>query len=379
MESTSYWETSRAVPPSAATSVAGIVSASTVTQARPLATAIACGLPPTAIVAIFLSVTGSMRVTVPSPLFATHTEPAPSETPVGECPTGIVAVTAFVLGSIRTISSSSVSATHTPPSPTAIPLGPWPTASDLTKPVGSTRVTLLASASVTHTASAPRAIPAGPAFGSSCSATRPVRVSRRASEPDDGATQSVPPLAATAPGPPATTLPTRAVRRSASNRGSMLLTETELERALELTTHTRPSAAAIPVGGPATRIAAPSVSSVLGSTRETVRSSRLATHSDPEPNATEPGRAPTGAPPTTRSLRMSIAASEFGATWTVLGPESARLTAIATNTPTKTAPPAAIKSRPRHVGRAIARSPRDVSRAGDASPGSWDRIARSSC
>ena len=65
-----------------------------------------------------------MRVTVPSPLLATHTEPAPTATPAGAWPTGIVAVTALVLGSIRTTASSPVSATHTPPSPTAIPLGP---------------------------------------------------------------------------------------------------------------------------------------------------------------------------------------------------------------------------------------------------------------
>ncbi len=39
-----------------------------------------------------------MRVTVPSPLFATHTEPAPTVTPAGARPTGIVVVTARVLG-----------------------------------------------------------------------------------------------------------------------------------------------------------------------------------------------------------------------------------------------------------------------------------------
>ncbi len=82
MCSTSELESSTTVPPPATSPLGGIVCASTVTHARPPATVIACGLPPTAIVVV-LSLLGSMRVTVPSPLLATHTEPAPIETPAG--------------------------------------------------------------------------------------------------------------------------------------------------------------------------------------------------------------------------------------------------------------------------------------------------------
>ena len=91
-----------------------------------------------------------MRVTVPSPLLATQTEPAPTATPAGDSPTGIVARHRPGAGSIRMTASSTVSATHTPPSPTAIPLGPLPTAIGVVRPVGSTRVTLSAVLSVTH-------------------------------------------------------------------------------------------------------------------------------------------------------------------------------------------------------------------------------------
>ena len=98
-----------------------IVCWSTVTHARPSAIVIACGLPPTEIVAWILSVRGSIRVTVPSPLLATHTEPAPTATPAGECPTAIVVVTDSVIGSIRTTALSSESATHTAPSPNRDP------------------------------------------------------------------------------------------------------------------------------------------------------------------------------------------------------------------------------------------------------------------
>ena len=47
----------------------------TVTHTPSSATARPVGLPPTAIVAMTLPETGSMRETVPSPAFATHTEP----------------------------------------------------------------------------------------------------------------------------------------------------------------------------------------------------------------------------------------------------------------------------------------------------------------
>jgi hypothetical protein len=151
---------------------------------------IACGLPPTVIVACTLLVWASTLVTVPSPLLATHTDPAPKATPAGDRPTAIVAVTDRVPGSIRTTLSSSESTTHTPPPPTVIAPGALPTAIGVSSPVGSTRTTLSASLSVSHIAPSPIAIPAGVAFGSSCRATAPVLASRRVRSPVDGATQT---------------------------------------------------------------------------------------------------------------------------------------------------------------------------------------------
>src|SRR4051794_25394529 len=282
MTVTSAIDVRRAVPPTPASLAWLIAGASTVTQARSPAIAIACGLPPTLIVDTPRRATGSIRVTVPSPLFATQTDPAPTVTPVGDSPTGIVAVTDLVSGSIRMTVLSPVSATQTAPSPTAMPLGPWPTESAVTRPVESTRVTLSASLSVSQTPSAPTASPAGPAFGSTWPTTRPVRASRRVSSPEYGATQSVWPRAASAVALPGTTLPTVAVRVIASNAGSMRLTEADVALGLDAATHTLPFVAAIPVGGSgAGRVR--SVRSVLGSTREIVSSSRFATHSEPDP------------------------------------------------------------------------------------------------
>ena len=234
----------------------GSVCASTVTHARPPATVIACGLPPTAIVAIGWLVAGSIRVTVPSPLLATHTEPAPTDTPVGERPTAIVSVTALVPGSIRTTLSAPLTATQTPPPPTAIPLGPGPTASGVTRPVAlSTRITLPAKLSVIHAAPAPTSIPPGAALGSTCSTMRPVCAASRVNSPECGATQTWSFRAATAPGLPGTTVPIVTFWPIRSNCGSMRRAETDGAVALETTTHTPPAAAAIPVGGPPAGIA----------------------------------------------------------------------------------------------------------------------------
>src|SRR5438270_4558546 len=105
---------------------------------------IACGLPPTVIVAITLSVRGLIRLIVPSPLLATQTEPPPTATPAGERPTGIVVTTDWVAGSIRFTVPSSSLATQTPSALTTIPLGPLPTAIGVDRPVGSTRATSFA-------------------------------------------------------------------------------------------------------------------------------------------------------------------------------------------------------------------------------------------
>ena len=333
---------------------------------------IACGLPPTAIVTD-LSVIGLMRVTVPSPLFATHTDPAPKATPAGDCPTWIVALTDCLSGSIRTTASSSESTTHTPSPPTAIPVGASPTPIGVGSPLESTRTTLLASVSVSHVAPSPIAIPAGLAFGSSCPAT--VVPSRRVSSPVDGATQTELPCVAIATAPVGSTLPIRVTVPNLLNTGSTRPTRTLLVPGLS-TTHKPPGPAAIPVGGPGTRTR-PSLRGPPGSMREIVWSSRLATHSDPEPNAIAPGRSPTGIAATTRSLRVSIAATSLGATLTVLAPELASFTATAPIAASSSAPATAIRTAPRCRLRGDSCGV-GVRLAGRSSPGSWARIARSS-
>src|SRR5579863_10300600 len=133
--------TIRTVPPGAGPPGGGRVRASIVTHAWPPCTTIACGLPPTGIVARRAAEDSPIRVTVPSPLLATHTEPAPTATPAGASPTAIVVVTASVAGSMWTIASSPLSATQTPLASTATAVGAGPTGIGVITPVGSTRIT----------------------------------------------------------------------------------------------------------------------------------------------------------------------------------------------------------------------------------------------
>ena len=115
----------------------------------------------------------------------------------------------------------------------------------------------------------------------------------------DGATQTELPCAAITPGPLGTTLPIARGRGAVSNRGHPgdedVLVRAPVGMVSDSTTQTHSPLVAM-LGGPRTGIAR-SVRKVLGSTREMVWSSRFATHSDPEPNATPPGRAPTGTAP----------------------------------------------------------------------------------
>ena len=107
-----------------------------------------------------------MRVTVPSRLFATQTEPAPTATPVGTWPTGVVVVTARMTGSIRATALPSTSTTQTPEPSTATAPGALLTGIGVRRPVGSTRVTLFPTASAIHSAPSPIAIALAPLCGS---------------------------------------------------------------------------------------------------------------------------------------------------------------------------------------------------------------------
>src|SRR5438105_4049266 len=125
-------DTIRSVPPPDPAGLGTIDRPSTVTQTRPAATVSACGLPPKLIVA-GLSVVGLMRVTVPSPLLATHTDPPCAATAPGASGTRLAICTgaAGVLnsGSIRLTEtllwtgSAFGSTTHTPSGVAASPVG----------------------------------------------------------------------------------------------------------------------------------------------------------------------------------------------------------------------------------------------------------------
>ena len=84
------------------------------------------GALPTSIVFTSCLVAGSMRDTVPSPAFATQTEPAPTATAAGCLPTGIWSV-AFEPGSILVTMSSLSLVTQAAPCPKAIPVDRRPT------------------------------------------------------------------------------------------------------------------------------------------------------------------------------------------------------------------------------------------------------------
>ena len=68
-------------------------------------------------------VTALIRLSVPSLLLATHTDPSPTATPLGPLPTGIVCTTLSTAGSILDNVPLKLLATQTAPAPTAIPLG----------------------------------------------------------------------------------------------------------------------------------------------------------------------------------------------------------------------------------------------------------------
>src|SRR5690242_17302768 len=79
-------------------------------------------------------VAGSIRVTVASPPFATHTAPSPAAIALGSRPVRATPVTLLVAGSMRDTVASWRLTTHTAPAPTATAIGPFPT------PIGATTV-----------------------------------------------------------------------------------------------------------------------------------------------------------------------------------------------------------------------------------------------
>ncbi|HKO28738.1 MAG TPA: hypothetical protein VJU80_14865 [Solirubrobacteraceae bacterium] len=98
----------------------------------------------------------------------------------------------------------------------------------------------------------------------------------------------------------------------------------------------------------------------------------MAIHNDPEPNAIGPGRTPIGAARTTRPLRISISATELGATRTVAAPEPASFTATTAITASSNAPAMAINAPPGNLRLAAAAELRPARRLGASSAGFVD-------
>ena len=83
-------------------------------------TATASGPFPVGTSAVTEFVSGAIRETVPSRLFATHAAPSPKAIPVGPFPTGIGAKSCFpVVGSMRATSPAARSLAHSVPAPNA--------------------------------------------------------------------------------------------------------------------------------------------------------------------------------------------------------------------------------------------------------------------
>ena len=233
---------------------------------------------------------------MPSPLLATHTEPAPTATPAGDSPDwdrrrhrSRVRVDPHDRVIERVGHPHAALADRDPGRCCCRPRSASAARS------GRPGRRCSASVSVSQTAPSPIAIPAGLAFGSSCRTILPVRRPGASAARSSGATHTELPCAATAPGPPGTTLPIRhraAERVELRDRCGRPDTLVCGRVRTQPPTHRPRGVAAIPVGGPPTGIAR-SVRSVVGSMREIVWSSRLATHSDPEPNAIAPGESPT--------------------------------------------------------------------------------------
>ena len=333
------------------------------------------------------SVVGLIRVTVPSPLLATHTDPAPTATPAGDSPTGIVSVTARVSGSIRTSRVvERVDDPHAARRPPRSPVGPLPTAIGVTTPVGSTRTTLLASLSVSHTApSRSTAIPDGLALGSTAAlATVPVVGVRARQQParrrnpdrvalgrdrtgaagDDVADPHCRPRDIELGVDP------RRPRHCSLGRPP--------DPAFDSSTHTAPAArrearwrtakrdsAHRPQGA---RVDARDRSDRRGSRPTATRSRTRRRRAGPHRHRRRPrGRCPCRSPP-----------ASWAAPHRARVQSSASSTATAAIAPSSTAPPAAINTPPRLCAERCRREPRAAVRPVRSSAGSWARIARSS-
>ena len=241
-----------------------------------------------------------MRVTVPSPLLATHTEPAPTATPAGRAPDRDRRPSpTAVPGSIRT--TAVVERVGDPHAALADRDPGRPVADrDRRQQPGRVHPRDVVGFGVGHPdrAVADRDRRPGSAFGSTLLDRPPVAASRRVSSPEDGATQTALPCAATAPGPARDDV---ADPHRASERVELGVDAADRHASSRVGSDARPPRRRRARRDARRRAARPGASAAFaassGSMRETVWSSRFATHSDPEPNAIAAGRAPTATAP----------------------------------------------------------------------------------
>ena len=262
-----------------------------------------------------MSVSGSIRDTVPSLRLATQTAPAPTATPLGPLPTGILASGVPDRGSSRMTLAVSSLATQIAPAPAASADGRPPTSIAL------------------RDLAARQVDPRDGGVDRGCDPDR-------AGADGDGV-RGVADLVR-----PCTTL---------LSCGSTWVTV----RPWPSATHNEPAPKASPVGSPPTGIVATSRRARV--IRETVPSSRLATHTEPAPAAIAPGSRPTLYWAVIRPLPASISPTVFA---------SMAASPVPSSPPNSSAPPpatasaarAAAASRPRSGRRARAGAPVAIAR-----------------
>ena len=319
------------------------------------------------------SVPGSTRATVPLPLLATHTDPAPKATPRGLLPTPIVVVTDPVAGSIRVSVSARVFATQTLPAPTAIPLAPGPTGmTAVTAPLESILDTVSSASSATHVPPSPIAIPLGSLPTSILESFSPPAAIRTTWDALLATHVTPSPTAITLGLPPVNTRSPSTTRSTTSLKvGSTREATPRVESSVHNARESAATASTLPPTGRLRRTVRD-----VGLMFEIVWSSVLATHTPPMPAVMLSGATPTGVSATTRSVWGSMTATEFAAAVSRLAPPPVSATAAAAiAAASSSAPPATMSAPPRAralAGRARCRDD------GASSAGSCARIARSS-
>jgi hypothetical protein len=285
----------------------------------------------------------------------------------------MVSFAAPVAGSMRVTFPSAVLATHTAPPPTATALAPWPTGIAFwTTPARSITETVSSRSSTTHVAPSPSAMAAGSLPTATVPSTSPEPVAMRATaeEPLDAHNEPDPvAIGLGTVSEPVAGLVPKGIRltgcpKAGSMRRAVASEASTVHRASDVVV--RPSTLV-----PGYRVR--TTRAELGAICETELSSRLATQRLPAPAAMSPGRTPTCTWPTTAPRAGSMTATEFGST--EIASERWVTSAItATSSPAQANAAAATNPR-RRTRRSEAMESAGVMARGASSDGSWRRIA----